>query len=239
MNTAVKYVAELAHVREVTLLGDADLAFWQQRLIKEDLVPLESDGKAQILIVAANAKFMGIRFREVSFSVLVSLPGATRQDAAFLVQAFNSSRCFAFCERAFFKTPYYHGNSLTSTTVPISMRLAQGRETIFQIQMPADVTSIGRKPLREGDESWAGPVFLPRRRDKSHGNLFLADLHGHTRAYSFLPAADTVTITPAAEVFQALIESQFAGKEWLVREDATHRKSKTFSRSQAFPDGES
>ena len=36
MNTSVKWAAELAHVREVSLLGTADLAFWKDRLLKEE-----------------------------------------------------------------------------------------------------------------------------------------------------------------------------------------------------------
>src|SRR5690348_9916827 len=108
MNTSVKWAAQVAHVREVSLLGTADLAFWKDRLLKEDLQPAESDGQAQLLIIAANLKYMGIRFRELSFSVLVSrLEAGVQQDAAYLVRAFNSSRPFAFCERVFFSTPYY------------------------------------------------------------------------------------------------------------------------------------
>ncbi len=93
MNTPVKWVAELAHVREVSLLGSADLALWRDRLRKEDLVPAEKNGKAQLLVVAPDMKFMGVRFREVSFSVLVRPPeeGAGR-DAAFLVHASDISQ---------------------------------------------------------------------------------------------------------------------------------------------------
>src|SRR3954470_23468112 len=91
MNTPVKWAAELTHVREVSLLGTADVAFWKDRLLKQGLVPAESDGRAQLLIIAADLKFKRVRFRELSFSVLVSRPEeGTRQDAAFLVRAFNS-----------------------------------------------------------------------------------------------------------------------------------------------------
>lgn len=117
MNTPVKWAAEPAHVREVSLLGTADLAFWKDRLMKEDLLPAESDGQAQLLIVAADSKFMGVRFRERSFSVLVSRQEeGTRQDAAYLVRAFNSCRLFAFCERVFFATPYNHGDVRVSAS---------------------------------------------------------------------------------------------------------------------------
>jgi len=94
MNTSVKWAAELAHVREVSLLGTADLAFWKDQLLKEELLPAESDGRAQLLIIAADSKFVGVRFRELSFCVSVSPPDdGIRQDAAYLVRAFNSCRC--------------------------------------------------------------------------------------------------------------------------------------------------
>jgi hypothetical protein len=72
MKTSVKWVAELAHVREVSILGTADLSFWKDRLYRQNLLPAERDGQAQIMIVAAESKYMGIRFQELSFSVLVS-----------------------------------------------------------------------------------------------------------------------------------------------------------------------
>ena len=65
MNKPVKWAAELEHVREVSLLGTADLAFWKDRLLTQDLLPIERDGQAQLLIVAADSKFKGIRFREL------------------------------------------------------------------------------------------------------------------------------------------------------------------------------
>src|SRR6202034_4248097 len=50
MEMPVKWVAELAHVREVSLLGTADLAYWKERLRAEGLCPAGRDGQAQILI---------------------------------------------------------------------------------------------------------------------------------------------------------------------------------------------
>src|SRR3954464_10930250 len=39
----LKYVAELSHVREVSLLGTADLAFWKSILKDEDLILAENN----------------------------------------------------------------------------------------------------------------------------------------------------------------------------------------------------
>ncbi len=81
----VKYVAELAHVREVSLLGSADLGFWAERLRGEGLTPVQYAGWARVLVVSCNSKFFGVRFRELSFSVFVHQPDASEgSDAAFL-----------------------------------------------------------------------------------------------------------------------------------------------------------
>src|SRR5206468_3850312 len=149
MNTPIKWVAELAHVQEVSLLGTADLAFWKDRLLKEDLRPAESCGQAQLLIIAANSKYMGVRFRELSFSVLVArLQAGVRQDAAYLVRAFNSCRLFAFCERVFFSTPYHHGDVRVSASLPASMHVVKKGEVVFAAEMGADASGLGRDSSR-------------------------------------------------------------------------------------------
>lgn len=59
MNRQVQWAAKLDHVREVSLLGTAELAWWKDRLAAEELVPAEKDGSAQILIVAAKSLIAG------------------------------------------------------------------------------------------------------------------------------------------------------------------------------------
>src|SRR5436190_14809837 len=99
----IKWAAKLSHVREVSLLGTADLAYWADRLKAQGLAPDARDGKAQVLIVAADARFMGVPFREVSLSVLAREDaGKTTREGTYLLHAFNSSRFFAFCERRLF-----------------------------------------------------------------------------------------------------------------------------------------
>jgi hypothetical protein len=240
MNTSVKWAAELAHVREVSLMGTADLAFWKDRLQKEELLPAQSDGRAQLLIIAADSRFMGVRFQEMSFCVSVSRPdGGIRQDAAYLVRAFNSCRFFAFCERAFFSTPYYHGDVRMSASLPPSIHLVKKGEVVFAAEMGADPSGLGRETSRFGDDGWDGPVFLPpgRRGGGRQGKLFMARLRGYTRRYAFLPGTDSVAIRPPpdSEVLQALMGSHFVAKEWIIREDATHAKSKTYKRADLLP----
>ena len=236
MNTPVKWAAELAHLREVSLLGTADLAFWKDRLMKEDLLPAESEGQAQLLIVAADARFWGVRFRELSFSVLVSRQEeGTPQDAAYLLHAFNSCRLFAFCERVFFSTPYYHGYVGVSASFPACIHLIKEGEVVFRAEMEANASGPGREPSCRGEDGWEGPVFLPenRRGKGRQGNLFFARLRGYTLTYQCNPSKDSVTIRPSpdSENLQALVASHFVAKEWAVREDATHAKSKTYKRA--------
>jgi hypothetical protein len=236
-NKPIQWAAELAHVREVSLRGTADLAFWKERLEKEDLLPAERDGQAQLLIVAADAQFLGVRFRELSFSVLVCWQeNGSRQDGASLVRAFNSCRFFAFCERVFFATPYSHGDVRVSASFPASIHLVNKGESAFRAEMRADSSGTVREPSRRGEDGWEGPVFLPesRRGNGCRGNWFFACLRGYTETYPFLPAQDSVTIRPPPdnEVLQALLDSHFVATEWAVRSDAKHAKSKTYKRAE-------
>jgi hypothetical protein len=240
MDTPVKWVAELAHVREVSLLGTADLAFWKDRLREEDLRPAETDGQAQLLIIATDAKYLGVRFRELSFSVLVLRhEEGARRDAAYLVGAYNSVRLFAFVERVFFSTPYAYGDVRASASLPASNHLLKNREVVFRAEMAADGSGTGREPSRRGEDGWEGPVFLPRKRcgRGRPAKLFFARLRGDTRAYPFLPSKDSVAIRPLADggALQALRDSHFVAKEWIIREDAAHAKSKTYRRTDVLP----
>ena len=116
--SAVKFVAELEGVREVSLTGTAELEYWRRQLTPAGLVPLEREGQAQVLIVAADATFRGLRFQEMSFSVLAARSDDVGTHGALLVQAFNSRRFFAFCERWWFKTPYHFGQVSLSVNLP-------------------------------------------------------------------------------------------------------------------------
>jgi hypothetical protein len=236
MSSTPKYVATLSRVREVSLLGTAELAFWKEQLSEADLAPAEFDGKARILILAADLKFMGLRFQELSVCVVLPPPREGGwQDAAYLVRAFNSRRLFAFGERAMHSAPYYHGAIRVSASFPLSIEVvAATGEGTFQAAMGQRADA----PMRSGLDGWNGPVFLPelperRKRTSESGHarkLFFAKLHGASRTYPFLSSADTVKITASdrSNVFGLLVDSGFAGLEWVVRLDATHAKSKTY-----------
>jgi hypothetical protein len=231
-NTPLKYVARLSHVREVALLGAADLDFWKHKLRDENLSLAEKDGRAQILITAADSKFFGVRFREVSVSVLIDSCQGVPIEGAYLAQAFNSFRFFAFCERNLFATPYDHAGVRVECCPP-SVKVTKGGQVLFRAEMAADGSAVSRAPTRHAEEGWEGPVCLPRvkRRGGRDGKWFFAKIHGDTRAYPFLPSEDLLLLrpSPGSEVIQALIDSRFACTEWAVREDATHAKSKTYA----------
>jgi hypothetical protein len=155
-----------------------------------------------------------------------------RQDAAYLAQAFNSCRLFAFCERALFGTPYSFGNVRVSTLGAAAIQLIQGGAVVFRAEM-ADA----REPLHSGADGWQGPIFLPRnRRKKNQDKLFFGRITGHTQTYPFLQATDMLMIrpSPGTGILQALIDSHLVVHEWAVREDATHAKSKTYARSEVI-----
>jgi hypothetical protein len=234
----VKWAAEVSQVREVSLEGAADGAFWRDRLAAENLAPLQIDGQAQVLIVSAELRFWGLTFRELSFSVRTERHNDPNQDAVFLLHAFNSRRLFAWCERAFFSTPYYHGDVRMSATLPVSIRLVEGDATVFRAEMTEPNESLPRAPVRQGEEGWDGPIYLPTGGRGGAGKLFLARLRGETRAYPFLAGQDVLALQPlaGAPVFQSLLDSHFSPREWLVRENATHAKSKTYARASAILD---
>jgi len=221
------YVANVSHVREVTLLGTADLTYWQRQLRDEHVVPLDSAGRAQLMITAASMKFMGVAFSEISLCVLLT-DAASAAAGAFLVQAFNSSRVFAWCERVLFSTPYQQARCAVSTAAPIRLELQQAGRVVLH----AEMGSTARRIVRTGDEGWSGPVHLPKRNGdgKRTGRYFLAKIYGATSVYPFVPREDVCTIATSANhpALRSLAESGFAAGEWVVREDATHAKSKTY-----------
>ncbi len=238
MDETIRYIAEPTHVREVTLHGTADLAFWTANLQQEDLLPVNRNGRAQILIVAAEMTYMGIRFTEVSFSVAVIDPAQETQDAAFLAHAFNSFRLFAFCERLLFATPYFHADCQVAVSDFASMRIILDGQMIFRAEMTLDASAANRQPSRSGQESWKGRVFLPvnRRGRGADARFFYGRMVGQTQAYPFVRSTDILSITTCerTEVLQALLDSEFIAEQWVVRADATHGKSKSYRRCDMF-----
>lgn len=233
----IKWAAKIAHVREVSLFGTADLGYWAERLRREDLVPDDRDGRARVMIIAAALKWMGVRFRELSVSVLVRTgAGDAERKGAYLLQAWNSSRFLAACERVFFSTPYWHGDVRVSASGPASIQVVRGVEIVFAAEMrPDGVAGDGGEPTRAAEGGWSGPVFLPGSAAATIGRrkLFFAKLEGLTDMHPFNPGNDGLTIrpSPGCDALAALVESNFVATEWVIRPDAKHAKSKTYRRA--------
>ena len=93
--STVKYIAQLKGVREVALLGAADLSWWRDHLVDEELEPIERDGRAQVLVSGLTSKWMGIPFRELSVAVAARYRSDSAEEGFFLARGFNTSRFFA------------------------------------------------------------------------------------------------------------------------------------------------
>ena len=237
MTTTVRWTAQLHDVCEVSLLGSADLGFWQERLADEELTPVDREGRATIAIVSAVGKFAGIRFRELSVSVVVaSVAGAAELPSYFLERAFNSNRFFAFCERVFFSTPYVHANVGVEHPVPTEISVDQNGRTLFRASMQSTDASTTRRPIQEREEAWMARIMLPSngRSARSRSKMFFTRICGITHVYPFIDGEDRITLHDQADgdVFDALLKSHFAPVEWIVRSNATHAKSKTYNREE-------
>jgi hypothetical protein len=236
-NATCKYIAVLPHVREIALLGTADLDYWKDRLAEEDLYPLDFGGHAHVLVSAIESRFLGVRFREISITFFARRnDGDGGQDGLFLALAFNSSRFFAAVERTAFSTPYIHGRIRIDTGLPGSITLSDGSDATFGAAMAHEGDESFRDPVRVGDDGWDGPIFLPRvgRGPRASGKWFCAKVAGHTRVYPFLPADDQVKVGLGRnhDALRRVIDSGFAGQEWSIREDSRHSRTKTFRKGQ-------
>ncbi len=231
----IKYAAELTQVREISLRGTADLGYWQEALRDERVSLAEWDGRAHVLIIAAAGEHWGVRFREVCISLVIDGFNGRRVPGIFMLQAFNSQRLFAFCERWFFHTPYAQADVWLNCW-PALIEVKCSGQTIFRAKNTTGHELQSCEPLRVGKEGWGGPVLLPSRHDADEdGRLFFAKISGETRVYPYLDS-DNLELKPSDEldITRRLIESGFVGREWIVREDAKHARSKTCARRFAL-----
>jgi hypothetical protein len=230
----IKWAAKLSGVRELTIQGTANLDYWSQQLAQTGLRPQELNGNAQILIISAAARFMGLHFSEMSISVVTANPQPNSNDeSVYLVHAFNSRRFFAFCERALFHTPYQFGSVDVTTTSAPSLVLTVAGKYLFHAAMNGKNSHAPiREPINSKPDGWEGIVHLPSARaGKRKPRHFFARLGGHTNVYAFDTNDDTCMIERDEHfpVFAALIESQFSPTQWIVRAAASHAKSKTYT----------
>jgi hypothetical protein len=188
----------------------------------EGLTPRDDNGRADLLLIAAYMKWMGVWFSELSFSIALAddAPGKM-----YLLYAFNSIPWFAWSERMFFKTPYYAGQTHLHAQAPAKIELAIQGMTQLTATMPS-----AREPAWRGEETWEGAIMLPRAlsRTTTSEKRFYARLSGLTEIYPFVET-DQFTLSSKAStpIVQWLRDSQCVGKEWHLRATARHEKSET------------
>jgi len=208
-------------VREVRLIGRADLRYWQRALEGEALTPVAADDQAVAMVTASASRWWGQAFCECTVSVAIASPDdPTTLRAQYLVQAFNSLAAFAWVERTLFRTPYAHGIVELDPTPPCRLSLAQNGRVVFEARMrqaPTDAASV--------DDVWEGPIQLPG----SPARHFMARLEGTLHAYPFRVGADEIHIAPAPDesIFRRLSDSGFVGRQWLTGVAGTHARSET------------
>jgi hypothetical protein len=220
----IRYVARIRGVTEVSLAGQAELAFWRAALAPEGLVPFDSGGQAELMISATALRWKGLRFRELVVNVSVGSGGDEgRHGGFFLVRAFNSAALLALAERRIFKTPYYPGSITVEAGPPARIELRDGGQPGLRMAM-----AEARPPESSADYAVNGPVFLPRagRRDAR----FFVALSGRQQRCPFLADRDQWAVHPSDRhaVFGQLSDSRFTPAEWRICLDAEHAKSQTY-----------
>lgn len=227
----VKYVAVIHPVREVALLGTADLDWWRQHLAPQELAPYSDQGRASILVSAIESKFLGVRFREMIVSVFVSSDeSGTTNDGAYLVSAFNTSRVFSWVERTAFRTPYRCAAIDLQTEPAESFGLIDAGRAALSVERRQ-----ATPPVASREQSWDGTIYLPGPPASPGGpspkrQRFFAKIAGLTEVTPFSPADDLVRLDASQHpVVQHLRDSHFAGTEWQIRRTATHARSKTYT----------
>jgi len=229
----MKYAAVIHNVGEVSLTGVAGGDYWLDRLTPSGLKPALVDGAAEIMLSATSARYLGVPFCELSISIFVTQPEQSPPtkypSAVFLTHAYNSSRLLAFCERTFFRTPYFQAPLEVCATDLVSVLLGPANAPWLRLAAPArrqgDLQSIAHNPAG----CWEGPIYLPSVQGKAPEHFF-AKLSGPTDDFPFLANADRCELNATAgqPALQALADSQFIPRQWTIRRGATHARTKTF-----------
>lgn len=205
------------------------MSFWQARLSSHGLFPFTTTGQADVVISATALYSMGRHTHELTIGVpACERPAADSFDGMFLVQAFNSSRLFAWIERTFFSTPYDLGHIQLDDHVPARISLADQDGPMIDLhQAPGAVLQHSQ------DEDWQGRIYLPRRTAEGGGpgKYFVARLAGFTEVYSADATKVQLTPRPQWRALQWLLDSNWMPTTWRVRQDAIHARSRTFVRA--------
>jgi hypothetical protein len=219
----IKYIAEIKNVREICLVGSADLEFWKTHLAQLQLSPTNFAGHARVWVSVVKLKWMGIAFEELSIAIPIDSPDSSTH-SIYLASAFNTSRLLAWCERTFFQTPYEHAQITMQAEQPWSFELRDGTRStlVVQCQRAAPTATV--------EDDWIGSIFLPPARRSSQRNFFHAKLTGTVQLAPFAVTSAEFKLQPSLEqpAIQMLVDSHFSPMEWRARPNATHARSKTF-----------
>lgn len=217
-----KFVAEVRNVRELRLIGNVGLDFWNKQLSGKPFQPLDREGFAEITIAATELIWKSFKFNELTISLAVAAMDDPLTPVGYLLlTAMNSNRFFAFCERTFFSTPYYFGQVDLRETAPCLLTARSNDQTVLNTEM-----SGATRPITEEEETWEGVVFLPKGSGEKY---FIAKLSGRSKNCPFIET-DKINIQShhQQDVFELLVNSGFSAKEWRMRSRAFHAKSKTY-----------
>lgn len=218
-----KFVAAVRDVKELRLIGSAALDFWNGQLKGKPFQAFQAASScAEITIAATELVWKGFRFNELTISLAIAgQDDAQKQIGYLLLYALSSNRFFAFCERTFFSTPYHFGKTNLRETTPCLISAQLNNQNVLKATM-----SHSARPVTEENESWEGAIFLPRARSEKY---FIGKLSGKSKICSFMET-DRIEIQSNTKdiVFDLLATSDFTGKEWRMRSQAFHAKSKTY-----------
>lgn len=219
----VKYIAEIKNVREICLVGSADLEFWKTHLGSLRLSSTNFAGRARIFISAVKLKWMGIAFQELSIAIAIDPPDSSSH-SIYLESAFNTSRLLAWSERTFFQTPYEHAQISMQTEQPWSFDLRDNALATLavQCQRVAPTATIA--------DDWTVSIFLPPASQSTRRKFFHAKLSGPVQVAPFAATSAELRLQPSMKqpAIGLLVDSHFTPTEWRVRPNATHARSKTF-----------
>ncbi len=223
----ILYLVTIRNVREVTLAGTADAAFWREQLDSYGLVPYLIDGRAQLAVGGTALRWLGFAFRELTVSVAVSTrPDGSSNDGWFLAAAVNTSPMLAAMERSMFQTPYVPGELRVEASERPCVELRETNTVRLLAQ------SSARDPIPKAvDGWWEGPIFLPRLSRARTAGYFRARLGGPMTSYAWDAAGDSFELAePYSPPVRQLASSAFEPLEWRIRTAATHARSKTLKR---------
>lgn len=202
-----KYIAQLKKVRELTLLGAAELSWWRDYLAAEELEPIEVDGQAQVMVTGLDSQWMGIPFRDLSVAVAARSPSGLSADGFFFARAFNASLFHSGFERWWFHLPYSCRAVRVELGTKASMRLGHEPDVDLFAEMEPREPSV--EPPQE--MGYTGPLFLPKGRTKRR--WLMVRIHGLTSTFDFDAERDRFEVRSdiADPVLAGLHASRFRG----------------------------